>query len=268
MITSIVDVSVVIPCYNASETLLRSLNSIINQVAHPQEIIVVDDGSDVPIEPMVANWATSTAIPVRVLRQPNRGAPSARNLGIKFARSTYVALLDADDAWLPNKLKIQYDFMKERSLAISAHGYAVHADRSQFPVEAIDLGVTPSRTVPKWRFAFGNPFFTPTVMIAKGQFRGFDERFHRVDDYKAWLENFKKEQFAVIDIVLAIGFKPALGHSGLTASIDLMHKTYVEVLATLYRDRVIGWPFYAAALLIESIKLPIRRFKLKRQISK
>jgi len=255
----LLDVSVIIPCYNAAETLRRSLDSAANQVALPREIIVVDDGSDVPIAPLVDIWAREIQVPVRVLTQKNLGAPSARNAGVRIAQGRYISFLDADDIWLPDKLRIQCSVMDREGLTLSAHGYNYNADQTSKLPSVIDAERVCAKKLSKWRFAYGNPFFTPTVMVSKDEFLGFDERFRSVDDYKAWFESFLPGRCGYIDIVMASGFKPPIGHSGLSGSIDRMHKSYVEVLKTLLRERRINFFFYAVARLIESIKLPVRR---------
>jgi glycosyltransferase involved in cell wall biosynthesis len=257
-----ISVSVVIPCFNALDTLNRCLVSITKQTALPREVILVDDGSDIPIEPFLHDIIGSMPFPVRVLRQVNRGAPAARNAGIKLAQGKYIAFLDADDVWLPEKLQVQFDIMEQEGLILSGHDYVF--DASALPGEGSSRteGVQ-VRQIHKWRFAYGNPFFTPTVMVRKDRFTGFDERFRRVDDYKAWLEHFQPSGYARIGLTLAAGFKPAIGHSGLTASFDLMHEGYVDVLRALRKEGQIGWLFFSAAWLCEAIKFPVRKHKAR-----
>jgi glycosyltransferase involved in cell wall biosynthesis len=95
-------VSVVIPAYEAESYIMRALDGVARQTAQPSEVIVVDDGSrDGTAE--VARRAGA-----RVIQQPNRGASSARNTGIQAARFPWIALLDADDRWFPEKLAVQW----------------------------------------------------------------------------------------------------------------------------------------------------------------
>lgn len=96
-------VSVVIPAYNAARRLRPTLESVLAQTYRPIEIVVVDDGSDDGTSTIAASFGP----PIRCIRQPNAGAAAARNRGIAASRGTYVALLDADDLWLPRKLEIQ-----------------------------------------------------------------------------------------------------------------------------------------------------------------
>ena len=94
--------SVIIPTYNRAHTLTRALTSVVNQTSIVDEIIVVDDGStDHSVELIQNNFPQVTLI-----QQPNRGVSPARNVGIEKARHEWIALLDSDDEWLPNKLEV------------------------------------------------------------------------------------------------------------------------------------------------------------------
>jgi glycosyltransferase involved in cell wall biosynthesis len=96
-------VSAVIPCYNGARFLRETLESVRAQ-SHPVlEVIVVDDGSTDDS----AAIAESFGPPVRVIRQPNQGESVARNRGIDEAKGDWIAFLDADDKWEPEKLKRQ-----------------------------------------------------------------------------------------------------------------------------------------------------------------
>ena len=102
-------VSIVIPAYNAARTLVATVESALAQTVQDFEIIVVDDGSG----DMTLDVARSIADPrVRVLSQANGGAAAARNTGVTAATGEYVALLDADDLWLPHKLERQLAMLK------------------------------------------------------------------------------------------------------------------------------------------------------------
>ncbi len=95
-------ISVVIPTFDRAHTLPRALDSVLAQSLPPEEIIVVDDGSSDETPQLLARYPQITR-----LRQPNRGVSSARNLGIRQARGDWIALLDSDDEWLPDKLARQ-----------------------------------------------------------------------------------------------------------------------------------------------------------------
>jgi glycosyltransferase involved in cell wall biosynthesis len=100
-------ISVVIPCYNGAKYLRETLDSAVAQTLPPLEVIVVDDGSTDDS----AAIAESYGPPVRVIRQSNQGESVARNRAISEAKGEWVAFLDADDLWLPEKLAEQAKLM-------------------------------------------------------------------------------------------------------------------------------------------------------------
>jgi glycosyltransferase involved in cell wall biosynthesis len=93
-------ISVVIPSYNRRHTLERALQSVFEQTSPADEVILVDDGSTDGSSEMVRQLFPQ----VKVLTQPNLGVSAARNCGIKAARFEWIALLDSDDSWLPQKI--------------------------------------------------------------------------------------------------------------------------------------------------------------------
>ena len=99
-------VSVIIPYYRARQTIGRAVESALGQTVPPHEILIVDDGC-----PEDAAEATKQfGSPVTLLQKPNGGTASARNLGIEHVQSEWIAFLDADDYWEPEKLERQLGF--------------------------------------------------------------------------------------------------------------------------------------------------------------
>jgi glycosyltransferase involved in cell wall biosynthesis len=93
-------VSVVVPAYNAERTLKASVDSVLAQDFRDFEIIVVNDGSSDSTKAILGTYDSQ----IRVIDQNNRGAPAARNAGVSAASGKYVAFLDSDDLWSPDKL--------------------------------------------------------------------------------------------------------------------------------------------------------------------
>jgi glycosyltransferase involved in cell wall biosynthesis len=105
---TVMTISVVIPAYNAAEYIGRAIDSVLAQTRRPDEIIVVDDGSTDDTTAVVETYGP----PVRLIRQENGGASIARNTGINAATSEWIAFLDSDDEWLPEKLKLQTELLE------------------------------------------------------------------------------------------------------------------------------------------------------------
>ncbi|NEJ13310.1 glycosyltransferase [Rhizobium leguminosarum] len=105
-------ISIVIPAYNAEKTLVETLSSVSNQSYDKLEILVVDDGSRDGTFELASDYGL-TDRRVRVLRQENGGVARARNHGVREARGPYVAPVDADDIWHPNKIELQLQALQK-----------------------------------------------------------------------------------------------------------------------------------------------------------
>lgn len=103
-------ISVIIPTYNRRVKVVRAVNSLLQQTYHPIEIIVVDDGSS---DGTVSHLQKSFGKRIKLLALPHSGHPNrARNAGINAATGDYIAFLDSDDCYLPEKLEKQISFLQ------------------------------------------------------------------------------------------------------------------------------------------------------------
>lgn len=105
-------VSVIIPAHNAEETLAETLESVRAQTYANLEVLVIDDGSVDGTHELASRIALGDQR-IRVLAQPNAGVAAARNHGIREAKGAYLAFLDADDLWSPEKIEAQVARMRE-----------------------------------------------------------------------------------------------------------------------------------------------------------
>lgn len=102
------NISVVIPAFNNERHLGRAIDSVLAQTRPAEELIVVDDGST----DRTGEVARAYGDKIRYLRQENAGASAARNAGIRAAAGEWIAFLDADDEWLPDKLALQTEHLE------------------------------------------------------------------------------------------------------------------------------------------------------------
>lgn len=116
-------VSVIIPTYNRAHLIDRAIQSVSNQTYHDFEIIVVDDASTDNTEEIVKSFNDEKIIYLR--HETNRGAQAARNTGIKAARGDWIAFLDSDDEWLPEKLELQSKVLLNQNKPCIVHGDAL-----------------------------------------------------------------------------------------------------------------------------------------------
>jgi glycosyltransferase involved in cell wall biosynthesis len=145
MILPNISVAAVIPLYNGAPFIREALESVIAQTVPADEIIVVDDGSTDDGPAIVAEMAKLH--PITMLRKPNGGQSSARNMAIRHTTCTHVALLDQDDAWYEDHLeRLRRPFLdgKVRRLAL-VYGDLDQVDRSgrQMSLGCIERGPSP-----------------------------------------------------------------------------------------------------------------------------
>ena len=113
-----VPVSVIIPVYNAESSIARAVGSVFEQSVPPQEIVVVDDGSSDGSAEVIKGLGDK----VRYLYQSNAGASAARNHAIREAHCEWIAFLDADDTWKPNRLERQFEVLDRNPDLVWAAG--------------------------------------------------------------------------------------------------------------------------------------------------
>ena len=192
-------ISVIIPTYNRLLHLERAIGSVLAQRRACGELIVVDDGSTDETPALVERLATDSNVAVRLLRQENRGAAAARNLGIRSARGNLLAFLDSDDWWLPNKMALQAAAMAARPDVLISHtreiwfrrGQRVNQKKKHDPphgdIFAASLGmcVVGMSTVMARRELFD-------------RYGLFDEELPCCEDYDLWLRVGCREPFVLV----------------------------------------------------------------------
>ena len=107
-------VSIILPNYNSSKTIIPTINSILNQSYKNWELFIVDDCSNIETKKNLSKFNKIKKIKIFYLKK-NKGAAYCRNLAIKKSKSNYLAFIDSDDLWKKNKLKLQINFMKKHN---------------------------------------------------------------------------------------------------------------------------------------------------------
>ena len=115
-------VSIILPNYNSSKTIKKTISSIVNQTYKNWDLIIVDDNSDELTKKILSKYKNKKKIKFHFLHK-NKGAAYCRNLAIKKSRSDYIAFIDSDDLWKQNKLKIQMNFMKKNNYFFTYTNY-------------------------------------------------------------------------------------------------------------------------------------------------
>lgn len=116
-------VSVIMPSYNASRFIEQAIDSVLQQSYQSIELIIIDDCSTDNSKEIIKELAEKHPKIKPVYLQENSGAAVARNKGIELAVGKYIAFLDTDDVWLPNKIEKQVEFMKDNNLPFCHSNY-------------------------------------------------------------------------------------------------------------------------------------------------
>ena len=116
-------VSVITPMYNSAEYLSQTVNSVLRQTYPDWELILIDDCSEDASLSIAKSFAEEDSRIKVVQMHENSGVASAINLGCQNAQGRFIAFLDSDDIWFPDKLQLQLAFMRENHLAITCTSY-------------------------------------------------------------------------------------------------------------------------------------------------
>ena len=201
-------ISVVIPTYNRCDMLGEALASVNAQNSSPDEIIVVDDGStdDTPRLFQCGNHAT------RYIRQENRGVAAARNRGVQEARGAWIAFLDSDDLWLPEKLTCQLQALAHHPASRICYT-AEQWLRHDKPVRQKKQHTRYDGWI--YRHCLGRCFVGCSTLVIRRDLwlacGGMDETLPAAEDYDLWLRLAWQHPFLLVDRPLTI---KRAGHPG------------------------------------------------------
>lgn len=260
------DISVIIPIYNSSKTLERAIISVSKQYLLPREVILVDDfSSDSSIKPLIKKLKNkySNFFEIKDLYlNRNLGPGSARNYGLENAKYEYIAFLDSDDIWYPQKLYIQYQFMQSnKDIYFSCHHMDIIKDtkifdENKFKGKVFNLNDKKIIAIDPIRYLFKHypKGGTPSIMLKKVDFLRFADNKRYSEDYLLWLEYNFNFRGILLDLSLAASYKDIYGSSGLSSSLLKMEKGELETFMILYKKRYISFLMMSMASVFSIIK--------------
>ena len=182
-------VSIITPCYNSEKYISETIDSVVNQTYKHWELIIVDDiSTDNSVEIIKKYSLKDSRIKYFILEEKG-GASIARNKAIREATGTYIAFLDADDIWKPNKLEKQIQFMEKNNYDFTYHNYEL-IDESSNKFNKIRLA---PKKITYRRALLGCSFGCLSVMynsenIGKPQIKRLDKR----NDDALWFKILKQ----------------------------------------------------------------------------
>jgi glycosyltransferase involved in cell wall biosynthesis len=243
------DFSVVMPARNAEATLARAVNSVIAQSFGSWELLIVDDGSSDRTRQMAEEFATRDPRIRLVVSEVNLGIAGARNLALENARGNYIAFLDADDYWYPQKLEKQRACFASGARVVFSSFHRVLPDGTRTLVRARKRAV--SKT-----FHWCNPIGNSTGAYDRNAIGIVRLKRVRHEDYLMWYQ-------VVTKAGSAIGIPEPLScycvGSGSISGNKLQSATWVwhmlrrEFRLPVYRAAA-GFTYYALRALAHRVK--------------
>ena len=190
-------ISVIIPVYNGEKTLRETIESVLNQTESDFELIVINDGSRDATLDIVASIQDPR---LKVFSYPNAGVSASRNRGFSHAEGKFIAFLDADDLWTPDKLEAQLRVLQENPQAAVAYSWTDHIDESS---QFLSPGphVTLSGDVYA-RLLLGNFLSNGSNVLIRAhaltEVGGFDELLTHGEDWDMWLRLAARYHFVAV----------------------------------------------------------------------
>jgi glycosyltransferase involved in cell wall biosynthesis len=191
-------ISVIIPVYNAELTIKETIESVLNQTFQDFEIIVIDDGSQDRTLETIAKIASQLQQPkIQIFSYPNAGVSESRNRGLAKASGEFIAFLDHDDLWTPDKLESQLNALKNHPEAVLAYSWTDHCDELG-QVTVLGRHITKpgyiyeNLLVDNFLDTASNPLIRK---LALDEVRGFDSTINSSGEWDLWLRLAAKYPF-------------------------------------------------------------------------
>lgn len=234
-------VSVVIPCFKCAETIERAVDSIAKQTLIPQEVILVNDASPdntIDILQNLQNAYGKEWIKIIDLKE-NVGPGQARNFGWELASQDYLAFLDADDIWHPQKILIQYEWLQKNPQATLIGSIPPPITRSSADYQSLDLNYE-INLVSKAKILRSNVFETSSVVVKKNTSYRFDQKKRYCEDHLLWTEICLDNHLCYLFTMPLTYIFKSFGSGGLTKSLWLMRSGYINNCWQLWQNSKIN----------------------------
>ena len=263
-------ISVIIPVYNAEKSIEKTLNSIKNQTWKGDfEIIIVNDGSTDESKNIIENFqGQNPGMNIKFIHQENGGVSKARNTAMKAAIGDFIALLDSDDEWLPEKTERQIAYLENDNFEIDFLSTRRTNNQLLFPYKST---VNNLAQITFRKLLFRNEAQPSTVIFKRKILENtgfFDDLQKYAEDVNYWLKISLKNKMYILDeeLVLAGGGKRTFGVSGLSANLQEMEKGFQKNLKEMYalkRINTIEFLIYSFFYKIKYIARITRNYYLK-----
>ncbi|MBB6372536.1 glycosyltransferase family 2 protein [Chryseobacterium shigense] len=222
-------VSVIIPMYNAERTIIKCLNSVVNQLPPDDlEIVIVNDGSVDRSHEIVEKFIQeNNKFDIKLIDQENKGVSAARNLAIYESKHELLALIDSDDIWLPGKLKHQLQILSKYDADFVGTLHNNLALGFPYKLEDDIFRVSFSKLMIKMAPSTITSLFKKDLIKRSGF---YDEKQKYTEDGNLWLRFSKHGKMIILNKNYAIAgdFKPLFGQSGLSGNLKGMYEGEIK----------------------------------------
>ncbi|MDX4975371.1 glycosyltransferase family 2 protein [Myroides odoratimimus] len=258
-------ISVVIPMYNSSETIIRSLDSVMNQSCQKcrYEVLIVNDGSKdnsaVLVEEFIQNNKKENYT-FKLINQDNGGVSKARNTGLKNSTGEFIAFLDSDDEWYNDKIEKQLPYLLNNTADFIS--CLRNTDKISFPYKL--KGEFAIVTLKKLLFKVvgqtSTALFKSEILQDIGY---FDIDQHYSEDANLWMRIANSYKMIILNqkLVTTGGGKPSVGHSGLSANIYEMEKGVQKNIKEMRDLKFINQLEFIFFKIFSKIKYVIRKIR-------
>lgn len=244
--------------YNAEKTVVNALDSVKIQTYDLEEfdVIVINDGSTDQSKVLVESYIKANPeMNIKLINQINGGVSKARNTGLKIAKGEYIALLDADDEWLPNKIETQMSYFKNRSMDIDFLATARNNNKILYPYKSNNnlAKITFNRLLIRNEAQPSTVIFKSKIIENTGY---FDDNQRYAEDVNYWMKVSLKNKMYILDQSLVIVGKGerSFGVSGLSANLSEMRKGFSKNLYEMYKIKKISFIQYLGLRLFYRAK--------------
>lgn len=227
-------VSVIIPVFNSQRTIRETINSVLNQTHSDLEIIVIDDGS----QDSTAEIVSAIDDPrIRLFSYPNAGQAESRNRGIAKASGNYIAFLDADDLWTPDKLEAQLKALAMYPKAAVAYSWVDRIDeRGQFIGRGSYISVSGDVYSKLLLIDFLENGSNPLVRTqAISEVGGFDPSLVPAEDWDLWLKLARKYEFAIVPSVQVL-YRISTQSISASANVKKLENASIKVINRAFAE--------------------------------
>jgi glycosyltransferase involved in cell wall biosynthesis len=259
--------SVIIPVYNSSITILESINSVEAELADSMfkwEIILINDGSTDDSELLINNYINNSRFKknIKLVSQENSGVAAARNTGLKIANGNFIAFNDSDDKWLKGKVSLQMNYLLKNDDIQMVAGVFGDDNLSSLPFKKIKntTVITIHNQVLKNYFSPQTTIFRKKVLNKVGF---FNDKMRYAEEGYFFNRMVYFYKCVVINEVVTIPItqKRRWGDSGLSGNLIKMEKGELFNITNAYKSQFISTGFFILAISLSLIKF-IRRICL------